>query len=182
MIRHAFLLWHGDEPIGISVFIAPPKTLSKRNRFFGHSGRWNRTTLRTMNRQLVTLSRVVLHPTYRGAGIGHAFIRRCCELCPAPWIETLTQMGHANPVFERAGFQKLGASQVQHRSIQSHSALYSRKPSHGQKKLLLTTETFEKSRFSSPVYYLFDNRAQAGRHLSDNASIRQSETGNTESH
>jgi hypothetical protein len=140
------------------VFIAPPKTLSQRNRFFGRSGRWDRLTLRALNQQLVTLSRVVLHPAFRGTGIGHRFVRRCCELCPYPWIETLTQMGHHNPFFERAGFRKLGTSAPRERSRESHSMIYRRQGAHGQKKALLTEETYHKSRYSNPVYYIFDNR------------------------
>ena len=58
--------------------------------------------------QLWLLQRVVLHPTYRGAGIASDFIRRACELCSVDWIETLSAMGHANPVFERAGFMRVG--------------------------------------------------------------------------
>ena len=111
----------------------------------------------------MTLSRVVLHPTYRGAGLGRLFIRRCCELCPYPWIETLTQMGESNPVFEQAGFLRLGASKTVARSRQSHSVLYRRKQKNGKKTPLLTRETYDKSRFSNPVYFLFDNRANAGR-------------------
>jgi ABC-type ATPase with predicted acetyltransferase domain len=159
-MKCAFLLWHRDEPIGICVFIAPPKALAQRHRFFGQSGRWNRTTLRTLNRQMLTLSRVVIHPTYRGAGLAHLFIRRCCEQCPVPWIETLTQLGQFHPVFERAGFVNLGTSQRPVKpSRQAHSVLYRRKQKRGR-RLLLTEETSEKSRFSNPVYFLFDNRAQ----------------------
>lgn len=153
-------LWHGQDPVGICVFIAPPKTLSQRNRFFGRSGRFDRTTLRTLNQQLVTLSRVVLHPTYRGAGIAHQFVRRCCELCPFPWIETLTEMGHFNPFFERAGFTRIGASPLAERarSRASHSLIFRRRDKHGDKQKYLTRETYEKSRYSRPVYYIFDNR------------------------
>ncbi|WP_139228267.1 hypothetical protein [Planctomicrobium piriforme] len=112
---------------------------------------------------MLTLSRVVLHPTYRGAGIGYRFIRRCCELTGYPWIETLTQMGHVNPVFERAGFRRVGVSRTVERSRASHSLLY-RRQKHGQKAALLTRETYDKSRFANPVYYIFDNRAHAARH------------------
>jgi len=164
------LLWDKDEPVGICVFIAPPKTLSQRNRFFGRSGRWDRTTLRTLNRQLVTLSRVVLHPTYRGAGIAHRFVQRCCELCPYPWIETLSQMGHINPFFERAGFTRVGVSSPTERSRESHSMIYRRQQKRGQKTALLTQETFDKSRYANPVYYIYDNRENVRRSQKENSS------------
>ncbi|MEZ6056617.1 MAG: hypothetical protein R3C01_07920 [Planctomycetaceae bacterium] len=89
-----------------------------------------------MNSQIVQLQRVVIHPTYRGAGIAAAFVRRSCELSPSPWIETLTQMGHINPFFERAGFVRVGVTKRQVASHASHSALYGgRRPGHGKSRL-----------------------------------------------
>jgi len=93
------------------------------------------------------LSRVVLHPTYRGAGIAAAFVRRACETCPIPWIETLTAMGRANPFFERAGFTRVG---VIRKSKTTGYGAYTRNR--------VSAETLAKSRFSEPVYYVFDNR------------------------
>jgi GNAT superfamily N-acetyltransferase len=158
------LLWHGAEPIGICVFVAPPLSLKLRNQFFGRSGRWSRTGLRILNRTIVLLQRVVIHPTYRGAGIAAAFVRRACELSPYPWVETLTQMGHINPFFEAAGFTRVGVCRPTARSRRDHSALYGGKRRHARQGLV-TEETFEKSRYASPVYYVFDNRERwrAGR-------------------
>src|SRR5437868_14139190 len=104
-----------------------------------------------MNRQLWLLSRVVLHPTYRGAGIAAAFVRRACELCPAPWIETLSAMGRINPFFERAGFVRVG---VIRKELDNGGGAYRRR---------LSAESLAKSRFSEPVYYVFDNRRENGR-------------------
>jgi hypothetical protein len=166
MTRFLTLLWHGEEPIGICVFVSPPLSLSQRNRYFGRRGIWNRTSLQVLNRSLVLLQRVVLHPTYRGAGIAAAFVRRSCELCPWPWIETLTQLGHIHPLFEKAGFIRVGTTRVRQQSRRVHSAIYGGR-SHARQKLL-SRETFEKSRYASPVYYIFDNRAHcAERNVGD---------------
>jgi GNAT superfamily N-acetyltransferase len=156
LTRFVTLLWHGAEPIGICLFVSPPMSLAPRNRFFGRSGRWERTSIRTMNRQLAMLSRVVLHPTYRGAGVASAFIRRSCELSGFRWVEALAQMGHVNPFFERAGFVRVGTSHVEHRSRLTHSRVYGG-GRHGGTGLV-TQETHRKSRYSAPVYYVFDNR------------------------
>jgi hypothetical protein len=153
-------LWRGEEPIGICVFVSPPISLKLRNQFFGRSGRWSREGLKSLNHSVVMLQRVVIHPTYRGAGIAAAFVRRACELCPYPWIETLTQMGHVNPFFEAAGFTRVGVVAARVCSRREHSALYGGKRRHGQ--ALISRETFEKSRYSNPVYYIFDNRAAGG--------------------
>ena len=93
---------------------------------------------------------MVLHPTYRGAGIAAGFVRWACQTSPVPWIETLTAMGHANPVFERAGFVRAGVV---------------RKPRDGKgyggqfgPTGKCDGESRRKSRWSEPVYYVFDNR------------------------
>jgi len=114
--------------------------------------------LKALNAQMAMLSRVVLHPTYRGAGLAAAFIRASCRSCPWPWIETLTEMGHVHPFFEQAGFTRVGVSSSVRRSRAAHSALYAGRKS-GR---LVSLETHEKSRYAEPVYYVFDNRKRVG--------------------
>jgi ABC-type ATPase with predicted acetyltransferase domain len=108
--RRVILLWHGAEPVGLCAFGAPVAAVAMRSRYFGLKKPGTRTALAALNAKLWLLQRVVLHPAYRGAGIASAFVRRACDLCPADWIETLAAMGHANPVFERAGFTRVGAA------------------------------------------------------------------------
>ena len=167
LLRFLTLLWHGPPPnaegrtdavpAGICVFTVPALSLGPRNRYFGLSGRWNRTALKAMNAQLCLLQRVVLHPTFRGAGVASAFVRRSCELCPWPWIETLSQLGHIHPLFERAGFVRAGEVAARTgRSRETQSLLYGCKRRHG--RALVREETFRKSQRTRPVYYVFDNR------------------------
>ena len=158
------LLWHGSKPIGVCVFCTPAISLAPRNRFFGLRGPRSSLLLKNLNRNLVVLSRVVIHPTYRGAGVAAAFIRRSCETCPWPWIETLTEMGHLNPFFERAGFRRVGLTTAPSRRASSrkqYSALYGRRR-RGHRPALVSEETFRKSRYAQPVYYIFDNREGVG--------------------
>lgn len=116
-----------------------------------------------LNQQLVTLQRVVIHPAYRGAGLATAFVRRACELCPFSWIETMSQMGQIHPFFETAGFRKVGIISVESESRETHSRIFGGRRRGTQ--ALVTEETFLKSRYAAPVYYIFDNRtANAARH------------------
>ena len=142
------LLWHGDEPVGVCVFASPAASLTLRSRYFGLHRPRSREHLAALNRQVWLLARVVLHPTYRGAGVAAAFVRRACRTCPVPWVETLSAMGRVNPFFERAGFVRVGAARRTGRTGGAYGGKHTR----------LTAETVAKSRFSEPVYYVFDNR------------------------
>jgi ABC-type ATPase with predicted acetyltransferase domain len=144
------LRWHGAEPIGVCVFGTPAASLALRSKFFGLSNPRTRVALSALNEQLWLLQRVVLHPTYSGAGIAAAFVRRACELCPVDWVETLSAMGRVNPFFERAGFARVGVIRKTG-SASPHGA-------YGSRRNRLSAETTAKSRFSEPVYYVFDNR------------------------
>jgi hypothetical protein len=159
-VRFVTVLWHGERPAGNCVFASGPRTLAQRNRFFGIRGTASALSIRALDRQLLMLARVVIHPAYRGAGIAAAFVRRSCECAPRPWIEAQAEMGWVNPFFEKAGFVRVGSTPASERSQRRHSDLYGggrRKYGHQR---LVSGETFLKSRFAEPVYYVFDNRAR----------------------
>jgi ABC-type ATPase with predicted acetyltransferase domain len=148
-VRRVVVLKHGDEAIGICVFASPAASLTLRSRYFGLKGPRSRVALAALNEQLWLLARVVLHPTYRGAGIASAFVREACRTCPIPWIETLSAMGHANPFFERAGFVRVGV--IRKASGQRKGGQFGNRKNSSR-------EAAEKSQYSEPVYYVFDNR------------------------
>jgi len=148
-VKRVVVLKHGEEPVGICVFTAPAASLALRSRYFGLTAPRSRLALSALNGQLWLLARVVLHPTYRGAGIAAGFVRAACALCPVPWIETLTAMGHANPVFERAGFVRVGV--IHKGDATGYGGQYGPRG-------LCNAETKAKSRYSEPVYYVFDSR------------------------
>jgi GNAT superfamily N-acetyltransferase len=148
-VRRIVLLWHGREPVGICVFSSPAASLKLRSQYFGLKKARSGEAMSALNQQLWLLSRVVLHPTYRGAGVAAAFVRKACESCPVRWIETLTAMGRINPFFERAGFVRVGV--IRKDGSGSVSGSYAAKRG-------VSRQTEAKSRFSEPVYYVFDNR------------------------
>jgi len=150
-VKRVVVLRHGDEPVGICVFTTPAAALALRTRYFGLTNPRSRVALAALNEQLWLLARVVLHPTYRGAGIAAGFVRQACQTCPVPWVETLTAMGHANPFFERAGFTRVGVIR-RGKNAKRYGGQFAARQS------TCTRETAEKSRFSEPVYYVFDNR------------------------
>ena len=148
-VTRVVVLWHGDERVGVCVFGTPAASLALRTKFFGLANPRSRVALAALNAQLWVLQRVVLHPTYRGAGLAARFVREACETCPVRWIETLTAMGHANPFFERAGFVRVG---VVHKDRNTPPGQYGSRTG-------ASAVTTRRNRFSDPVYYVFDNRA-----------------------
>jgi GNAT superfamily N-acetyltransferase len=163
-VRKVILLWHGREAVGVCVFATPAASLAIRTRYFGLHGPRSGVALSALNEHLWLLQRVVLHPTYRGAGIAARFVRRACELCPVDWIETLSAMGQTNPFFERAGFVRVGVV-TKPGGVNAGGAYATRRAK-------LTAETVAKSRFSDPVYYVLDNRKRPGP-LSPQRGVRE---------
>jgi GNAT superfamily N-acetyltransferase len=136
------------------VFAPPAAALGVRAAFFGLTGRCHRAALAALNEQLWVLRRVVLHPAYRGAGVAAAFVRRACELCPVDWVETLAAMGHANPVFERAGFTRVGVVRRSSGGVDPR-----RRGAYGGRP----RPAARTSRSGDPVYYVFDNRGRGAK-------------------
>ena len=128
-----------------------------------------------LNQQLVTLQRVVIHPAYRGAGLASAFVRRACELCPFSWIETMSQMGQIHPFFESAGFKRVGVISVETESRETHSRIFGGRRRGTQ--ALVTEETFLKSRYAAPVYYILDNRRAAAAPRASTACHQETSPG-----
>jgi hypothetical protein len=70
-------------------------------------------------------------------------------------------MGRVNPFFERAGFKRVGVickdrrAGMRKRPEGIHGAYGGRRR--------LSAESLAKSRFSEPVYYVFDNRLRLSR-------------------
>jgi hypothetical protein len=58
------------------------------------------------------LRRVVIHPDVRGCGLGHFLVRRTLPLVGTPRVECLATMGEFNPIFEKAGMERIGQYEV----------------------------------------------------------------------
>lgn len=96
---------HGDL-LGVVVYAHGPIELSLRNRATG--GRFRRRP-DLLNKNVRMLRRLVIHPDVRGCGLGHMLVRKTMPHVGTPFVECLAAMGEVNPVFERAGMQRVGA-------------------------------------------------------------------------
>lgn len=153
-VRFGTLLWHAQEPIAICLFTAAPLSLARRNDFFREThpeltspGPYTSERVAHLNAHLVSLSRIVTAPAYRGAGITTDFVRRSCELAPWPWIESCAAMGRFSRFLTHAGFQHIGTCG---KHSHARNTIYTRR---------CTDQTEQKSRGHRPEYFIRDNRA-----------------------
>lgn len=142
-VKRVVLLKHGPKPVGICVFGSPAASLALRTKYFGLQRPRSASSMQRINASLWLLSRVVLDPVYRGAGIAAGFVARACDSCPVPWIETLTAMGRVNPFFEKAGFERVGV--IRKTGTGGAGGAYGRR---------MKKAPSERGRYSAPVYYI----------------------------
>jgi GNAT superfamily N-acetyltransferase len=101
--RKIFTLKRGEELCGVIVYSFPPPTM------FGRSKIW-KGGLSQLQKELSTITRVVVHPKYRTIGLGAKLVKETLPLAGTPNIETLAVMAKYNPFFEKAGMQKIAES------------------------------------------------------------------------
>ncbi|MDK1030382.1 MAG: ATP-binding cassette domain-containing protein [Planctomycetia bacterium] len=59
-----------------------------------------------LNRELRTITRVVVNPNWRGLGLAVRLVRETLPLAGTPYVESLAVMGRVNPFFEKAGMTR----------------------------------------------------------------------------
>ncbi len=102
-------MMHEREPSPIGVLIVSMPTLDGAWRHLAWPGRYaardghRAAAIRRLNRELRTISRVVIDPRWRGRGLATRLVRAYlrCPLTPA--TEAITAMGLWCPFFARAG-------------------------------------------------------------------------------
>jgi ABC-type ATPase with predicted acetyltransferase domain len=95
----------GGEAVGVVVYAYPPLELSLRNRIT--AGKFVKNPQR-LNSQVRILRRLVVVPELRGCGLGRLLVRRTLPLVGTRYVECLANLGHMNPVFEKAGMRRVG--------------------------------------------------------------------------
>ncbi|MHC5108458.1 MAG: hypothetical protein ACYTHJ_01100 [Planctomycetota bacterium] len=93
------------DPLGIVVYAHGPLNLRLRNE--ATIGLVSTGPTDT-NRNFRMLRRLVIHPDVRGCGLGHYLVRRTLSRVGTRFVECLSTLGEFNPVFEKAGMQRVG--------------------------------------------------------------------------
>jgi len=108
------------ESLGIVVYAHGPLELALRNQATG--GHFSGDPHR-LNDSLRILRRLVIHPDVRGCGLGRFLVRRTLPLVGVEYVECLAAMGEFNPVFERAGMERVGQCELPERARAAIRAL-----------------------------------------------------------
>jgi ABC-type lipoprotein export system ATPase subunit len=101
--RKIFILKRKDELCGVIVYSYPPPIC------FGRSKVW-KGNFQKLQKEMSTISRVVIHPKYRTIGLGAKIVRETLAKAGTPYVETLAVMAKYNPFFEKAGMRKIAES------------------------------------------------------------------------
>jgi len=106
-----FTLKHRQQKVGVIVYSYPPATCFGRRQAMGKVA-----SLSELNKDMVWISRVVLHPKYRSIGLGTLLVKETLPLIGRLYVETIAVMAKYNPFFEKAGMTKI-AERKPHKSI-----------------------------------------------------------------
>jgi GNAT superfamily N-acetyltransferase len=97
-------------PVAVVVYMNPvPNCFARDAATKGRYAHWPdpRSGLLLLNREMRTVSRLVVEPRFRGLGLGVSLLKATLPLLKVPLVEALARMGELVPVFERAGFQRV---------------------------------------------------------------------------
>ena len=92
--------------IGVIVYSLSYLNLKPRNMVFGQRYVFTPGDLhkaRLINDEIARISRVVIHPKFRGIGLGAYLVKETMPKVDANVIEVLAVMAKYNPFFEKAG-------------------------------------------------------------------------------
>ncbi len=93
------------------LVVSPPsmrcrgRNQATRRRYLGPD---HRRSLALLNAEIECISRVVVHPMYRGCGLATALVRHSVATAETPLVEALAVMGGVHPLFEAAGMSRIG--------------------------------------------------------------------------
>jgi ABC-type transport system involved in cytochrome c biogenesis ATPase subunit/N-acetylglutamate synthase-like GNAT family acetyltransferase len=108
--REYFKLLFHDDLIGVIVYSGSYLNLKPRNMVFGERYVYTAGDLpkaRLINEEIARISRVVIHPKFRGVGLGAFLVRETLPHVNAKVVEVLAVMAKYNPFFEKAGMVRV---------------------------------------------------------------------------
>jgi len=105
-----FRLMYEDSLVGVIVYCSSYLNLKARNMVFGERYVYTPSDLHKahlINEEIARISRVIVHPKFRGIGLGELLVRETLPKVEAKVVEVLAVMARYNPFFERAGMLRV---------------------------------------------------------------------------
>jgi len=96
-------------PIAVAVLSHPCLNCHARERALNLARMSRKRRQRFVNQHIRTISRVIIHPTYRGLGLASILIDCILESCPTRYVEALATMARAHPLFAKSRMQEFPA-------------------------------------------------------------------------
>jgi hypothetical protein len=99
------------QTVGVIVYSMPTAGAQMRNVATGgvFAGLDKSTRLKLINKNIRTISRVIIEPRFRSLGLAVRLVKETMPIMNVPFIEALAVMGRANPFFEKAGMTRYDA-------------------------------------------------------------------------
>jgi len=104
--KDCYKLLFGDKLIGVIVYSPSYLNLKPRSMVFGQRYVYTSSDLHKahlINEEIVRITRVVIHPKFRGIGLGAYLVKETLPKVNAKVVEALAVMARYNPFFEKAG-------------------------------------------------------------------------------
>jgi GNAT superfamily N-acetyltransferase len=92
--------------VAVAVLSYPTINSAARDAALGMTGWPAARKLARVNRDVRTISRVVVHPQFRGVGLASRLVAAVCEECSTRWVEAFAVMGRVHPFFEKGGMTR----------------------------------------------------------------------------
>jgi hypothetical protein len=94
--------------VGVIVYSMPTagcqmRTITTGNLF---SGLDKSTRLKLINKNIRTISRVIIEPRFRSLGLAARLVKETMPIMNVPFVEALAVMGRISPFFEKAGMTR----------------------------------------------------------------------------
>lgn len=105
--QRIYKLINGSDLVGVIVYTYPLLASAGRNAFTDRYRAATSEVAKLLNEEVSLISRVIIHPKYRGIGLGAKLIASTLPLTGKRYVEMLTTMGAFNPFAEKAGMVRV---------------------------------------------------------------------------
>jgi hypothetical protein len=101
----------GHLTVGVIVYSMPAAGAQLRSVATGgvFAGLDKSTQLKLINKNIRTISRLVIEPRFRSLGLAARLVKETMPIMDVPFVEALAVMGRVNPFFEKAGMTRFDA-------------------------------------------------------------------------